>query len=118
MTPGAVIGVVAFVAVTVGLRPYVADVGSYRTYGSLVAIVITLMWCHLTAIAGLIGAAVDVARGRVRSRPRPLTQPSPPVGESGRSSLARSRDRSVELVDRCGGRRHGSRTVVMMEQVG
>jgi membrane protein len=60
MTPGAMVAVGMWMLVSIGFRFYLHYYNSYnRTYGSLGAVVILLLWFYLTAIAILTGAEVD-----------------------------------------------------------
>ena len=57
---GSIFAVVAWVLVTLGFRWYVSAFGSYnKTYGSLSAVVVMLMWLWLTSIIILLGAEIN-----------------------------------------------------------
>lgn len=57
---GSVLALVAWVAVTIGFRVYVANFGSYNeTYGSLAGVVVSLFWLWLTAVIVLMAAEVN-----------------------------------------------------------
>lgn len=73
VAPGAGLAAVMWVAVTIGLRVYVANVNSFATYGSLGAIIVTLLWMELTALATLVGAEVNVARRRAAATRDPAS---------------------------------------------
>jgi membrane protein len=67
VTPGGVFAVVAWIIVSAAFGVYVANFGSYnKTYGSLGAVVIFLVWLWLTNLAILFGAELnaEIARGR------------------------------------------------------
>ena len=67
ITPGGVFAVVAWIIVSGAFGVYVANFGSYnKTYGSLGAVVIFLVWLWLTNVAILLGAELnaEIARGR------------------------------------------------------
>jgi membrane protein len=67
ITPGGVFAVVAWMIASAAFGIYVANFGSYnKTYGSLGAIVIFLVWLWLTNVAILLGAELnaEIARGR------------------------------------------------------
>jgi membrane protein len=65
VTLGAVVAIAVWVAAAVGFSVYVSTFGSYsRTYGSLAAVVVLLMWLYLSAFAILLGAEVDAVRAR------------------------------------------------------
>jgi membrane protein len=60
ITPGSVVGVLLWVAVSFGLRAYLHFFNSYsKTYGSLGAVIILLLWFYVTGLAFLIGAEVN-----------------------------------------------------------
>ena len=60
ITPGSVIGVLLWVAASFGFRTYLHFFNSYsKTYGSLGAAIILLMWLYITGLAFLIGGEVN-----------------------------------------------------------
>jgi membrane protein len=60
ITPGAIIGVILWIAFTGAFRVYLHYFDSYaKTYGSLGAVIILLLWLYLTALVILIGGAVN-----------------------------------------------------------
>jgi membrane protein len=67
VTPGGILAVVVWIIVSALFGIYAANFGSYnKTYGSLGAIVIFLVWLWLTNVAILLGAELnaEVERGR------------------------------------------------------
>jgi membrane protein len=67
VTPGGILAVVGWLVISAAFGLYVANFGSYnKTYGSLGAIVIFLVWLWLTNVAILLGAELnaEIARGR------------------------------------------------------
>jgi membrane protein len=59
-TPGAVAAAVAWLVASGGLALYTAHFASYnRTWGSLSAVIVTLIWLWLTSLALLFGAELD-----------------------------------------------------------
>ncbi len=67
VTPGGVLAVVAWMIASAAFGLYVANFGSYnKTYGSLGAIIIFLVWLWLSNVAILLGAELnaEIARGR------------------------------------------------------
>jgi len=67
VTPGGVLAVVAWMVASAAFGLYVANFGSYnKTYGSLGAIIIFLVWLWLSNVAILLGAELnaEIARGR------------------------------------------------------
>jgi membrane protein len=66
-TPGAVTAVVLWLGATVGYRIYLGYFHAYsKTYGSLGAVILLLVWFYLTAFALLMGGEVnsEIARAR------------------------------------------------------
>src|ERR1043165_3688669 len=60
ITPGSVVGVFLWVAASFGFRAYLHFFNSYsKTYGSLGAAIILLMWLYITGLAFLIGGEVN-----------------------------------------------------------
>lgn len=67
LTPGGVFAVLAWILASAVFGLYVANFGSYnKTYGSLGAIIIFLVWLWLSNVAILVGAELnaEIARGR------------------------------------------------------
>jgi membrane protein len=59
-TPGAVVGVGLFLAVSFGFRFYIQAVHNYATtYGSLGAVIVLLLWFYLAAFSILAGGEVN-----------------------------------------------------------
>jgi membrane protein len=60
ISPGAVVGLLLWLAVSVGFRVYLHFFNSYSaTYGSLGAVIILMLWLYLTGAAILIGGEVN-----------------------------------------------------------
>jgi membrane protein len=60
ITPGALIGVLLWVAASFGFRLYLQFFNSYsKTYGSLGAAMILLMWLYITGFSFLIGGEIN-----------------------------------------------------------
>lgn len=84
-TPGTAVGFLLWIAGSWGFRVYVSHFGVYgRTYGSLGALIVLMLWFYLTALAILAGGVVNaelVGMGRAgppsdpRSDPRSDTMP-------------------------------------------
>jgi membrane protein len=67
VTPGGALAVVAWIVASAAFGLYVANFGSYnKTYGSLGAIIIFLVWLWLSNVAILLGAELnaELVRGR------------------------------------------------------
>jgi membrane protein len=66
VTPGAVAAVVLWLLVSGGFALYVAHFGSYeKTWGTLSAVVVTLVWLWATSAALLFGAELNAEVARV-----------------------------------------------------
>jgi membrane protein len=62
ITPGSVIGVLLWLATSVGFRVYLHFFNSYsKTYGSLGAVIILIVWFYITGLAFLIGGEINAA---------------------------------------------------------
>ncbi|MFI6322679.1 YihY/virulence factor BrkB family protein [Nonomuraea sp. NPDC050556] len=75
ITPGGLIAVVLWVAVSAGFGLYVTLFGSYsKTYGALAAVVVFLVWLWLSNLAVLFGAEFDaeLVRGRRIAEGQPV----------------------------------------------
>jgi membrane protein len=60
LTPGAAIGVVLWLLVSLGFRVYLSFFDSYSTtYGSLGAVIILMLWLYFTGMAVLIGGEIN-----------------------------------------------------------
>lgn len=60
LTPGAAIGVVLWLLVSLGFRIYLQYFDSYnKTYGSLGAVIILMLWLYFTGAAVLIGGEIN-----------------------------------------------------------
>jgi membrane protein len=67
VTPGGIVAVITWMVVSALFGVYVANFGSYnKTYGSLGAVIIFLVWLWLTNVAILLGAELnaETVRGR------------------------------------------------------
>jgi membrane protein len=76
-TPGAVAGVVIWLAASAGFFFYVSNFGKYgATYGAFAGAVILLLWLYLSNLAFLFGAELNAERER-ELRPRASNPPPP-----------------------------------------
>jgi membrane protein len=74
VTPGGIVAVLAWMIASAAFGLYVANFGSYnKTYGSLGAIIIFLVWLWLTNVAILFGAELnaEIERGREIEKGQP-----------------------------------------------
>jgi membrane protein len=68
ITPGSLLAVVVWSAVSAGFAVYIAHFASYnKTYGTLGGVIIFLVWLWLTNVAILLGAEFDAELGRARA---------------------------------------------------
>jgi membrane protein len=69
-TPGVLVSVVVLIVASVGFDIYVSNFASYNsTYGAFAGGVIVLLWIWLAAVALLLGAELDAARGETGITP-------------------------------------------------
>lgn len=67
ITPGGVVALVLWVVASAGFAFYVASFSSYdRTYGSLAAVIVFLVWLWISNLALLFGAEIDAEMERAR----------------------------------------------------
>jgi len=60
ITPGSILGVVLWIAASFAFRAYLHFFNTYsRTYGSLGAVMILLMWLYVTGFAFLLGGEIN-----------------------------------------------------------
>jgi membrane protein len=60
VTPGAIVGIVLWLLLSYGFRLYLGYFNSYdKTYGSLGAVIILMLWLYLTALVILIGGTIN-----------------------------------------------------------
>jgi membrane protein len=60
ITPGSLVGVVLWLAVSAALRVYLRYWDTYSlTYGSLGAVIILMLWFYLTGVAILVGGKIN-----------------------------------------------------------
>jgi membrane protein len=77
ITPGSVVATTLWLAVSGLFAVYTASFGSYnKTWGSLAAVIVTLTWLWLAAIALLLGAEINAETAR---RVDPAAGPRTPV---------------------------------------
>jgi membrane protein len=60
ITPGSVVGVLLWAAAAAGLRAYLHFFDTYnKTYGSLGAVIILMLWFYVTGLAFLVGGQIN-----------------------------------------------------------
>ena len=83
VTPGTIVAVVVGLAVSIGFSIYVSLMGNYnKTYGSLGAIIVLLLWLYFMAYAVLFGAAMNAELERQTERDT-TAGADQPMGERG-----------------------------------
>jgi uncharacterized BrkB/YihY/UPF0761 family membrane protein len=96
-TPGAVIGVALWLAITWGLRLYLGQFGAInKAYGSLGAVIVLLLWFYFSAFALLMGGEINSELARARNELRER-QGMPAIGPA---RPARAQRRLVERLRR------------------
>jgi membrane protein len=62
ITPGSIVGVLLWATASAGLRAYLHFFNTYsKTYGSLGAVIILMLWFYITGLAFLIGGQINSA---------------------------------------------------------
>ena len=80
---GAVVSTVLWLIVSAGFAYYVGNFGSYdEVYGSLAAVVITLLWLFLTVVTILLGAEIN-GEMEFQTNKDTTVGPDEPIGERG-----------------------------------
>ena len=60
ITPGSVTGIILWLSVSYAFRLYLSYFNSYdKTYGSLGAVIILMLWLYMTAFVILIGGIIN-----------------------------------------------------------
>ncbi len=60
ITPGSIAAIILWLILTTGFRTYISYFNSYdRTYGSLGAVIILMLWLYLTALVVMVGGAIN-----------------------------------------------------------
>jgi len=68
ISPGGILAVLLWVAASAGFAVYAANFGSYnKTYGTLGAVIVFLVWLWISNIAILLGAELDAELHRARA---------------------------------------------------
>jgi len=91
ISPGAVVGVLAWIVASAGFAFYVANFGSYnKTYGALGGVIVFLVWLWVTNLAFLVGAELnaELERGKrieegLPPEHEPFLEPRDAAGDEG-----------------------------------
>lgn len=66
ITPGAVVGITLWLLLSNGLRTYLSYFNTYdRTYGSIGAVIVLMLWLYLTSLVILIGGMINSILGEI-----------------------------------------------------
>jgi membrane protein len=72
LLPGALLATVIWIVSSAGFAFFTATYGTYnKTWGSLSAVIVTLVWLWLTALALLLGAELNAEAARRLGTPEP-----------------------------------------------
>ena len=85
-------------AVSIGFSLYVANFGAYdKTYGSLAAVVVLMLWFWVTILAVLVGAALnaEVGSDRVRGLIRINPEDAVPTEDRSQPKIAADFDQTT-----------------------
>ena len=78
ITPGAIAAIVLWIVLSLGFRIYLHYFDSYsKTYGSVGAIIVLLLWLYLTAMVILIGGVVNAVGENTEKGKKVNTEPEP-----------------------------------------
>jgi membrane protein len=78
ITPGAVTAIVLWIVLSLGFRVYLHYFDSYsKTYGSVGAIIVLLLWLYLTAMVILIGGVVNAVGEKIDKGEEVKTETEP-----------------------------------------
>jgi len=70
ITPGSLVAMVLWLLLTTGFRVYLQYFNSYnKTYGSLGAVIILMLWLYLTAMVLLVGGAINSVLTEMEKEP-------------------------------------------------
>jgi len=80
VTPGSLVAVVLWVAVSLGFKLYVENFGNYNVaYGSIGGAIVLMLWFYLSGIALLIGGELNAEIGKAAGKQARLHALPPPV---------------------------------------
>ena len=80
VTPGSLVAVVLWLAVSLGFKLYVENFGNYNVaYGSIGGAIVLMLWFYLSGIALLIGGELNAEIGKAAGKQARLQAVPPPV---------------------------------------
>jgi membrane protein len=98
ITPGSLLAVLLWLVASAGFALYVANFGSYnKTYGSLAAVIVFLVWMWISNLAILLGAEFDaeLQRGRaIVAGHQPNDEPYIPLRDTRAIAKSDTRERA------------------------
>jgi len=69
VTPGSVVAILLWIVLTTAFRSYLGYFNSYnRAYGSLAAVMVMMLWLYLTALALMVGGAINSVWAKLTHR--------------------------------------------------
>ena len=78
ISPGAIISTILWIAGSAGFSFYVTKFATYnKTYGSLGAVIVLLMWLYVSAYFMLIGATINAEAERQTEKDTTTGKPKP-----------------------------------------
>lgn len=78
ITPGSIVAILLWILLTVAFRTYLGYFNTYnRAYGSLGAVIIMMLWLYLTAMALMIGGAINSVINQMHDDCTPQENPDP-----------------------------------------
>jgi membrane protein len=76
--PGAVIGVTAWIIISLGFGIYVREFANYnKTYGTLGGVIALMFWFYLSSVAILVGAEINAELIKAAGKKLPVKKPDP-----------------------------------------
>jgi len=80
VTPGSIVAIVLWIVFTTAFRTYLGYFNSYnKAYGSLGAVIIMMLWLYLTAVALMIGGAINAVLHKMETD-APIEEPPDALG--------------------------------------
>ncbi|HKC94653.1 MAG TPA: YihY/virulence factor BrkB family protein [Nitrospira sp.] len=80
VTPGSLVAVVLWLAVSLGFKLYVENFGNYNVaYGSIGGAIVLMLWFYLSGIALLIGGELNAEIGKAAGKQARLHALPPPI---------------------------------------
>ena len=75
---GSIVAILLWIVLTTGFRTYLSYFNTYnRTYGSLGAVIIMMLWLYLTSMALMIGGVINAVLAVFHDEEEDLTREKP-----------------------------------------